>query len=96
VEVLSKETSGVIDDDRHARLTQHMYVYRQTDLDSLYEGMKEFWWAIFYFNGYLRRPADQGRIEEVAKLRTFPQVRSALKFLTKAPRADGRKVKSDA
>lgn len=78
VEVLSKESKGDVSADRHARLKENMFVYRVADLQSLYDQMKELWWALFYFNGYLRAPANAGRIAELTKLRTFPQVSRAL------------------
>ena len=78
VEVLSDESRGKISGDRHARLKQNMFVYRLPDLHALYEQMKEFWWAIFYFNGYLRAPTDSGRVAELANLRAFRQVSQAL------------------
>ena len=62
-EALSKESRGGIAADRHTRLKQKMYVYRLSDLESLYKQMEEFWWATFYFNGYLRDPEDTGRIQ---------------------------------
>ena len=55
-----------------------MFVYRLSDLDALYAQMREFWWAIFYFNGYLREPNHSGRIDEFRRLREFPQVRQAI------------------
>ena len=85
VEVLSKESRGEISADRHARLKQNMYVYRMADLEALYEQMKEFWWAMFYFNGYLRRPTEAGRFAELAKARGFPQISRALSEMSAKP-----------
>lgn len=44
-EVISKESRGEIAEDRHSRLKQNMFVYRLSDLDSLYSEMEEFWWV---------------------------------------------------
>ena len=55
-----------------------MFVYRLADLDALYDEMEQFWWAIFYFNGYLREPANAGRIAEHDKLRTFKAIEARL------------------
>jgi hypothetical protein len=41
-EVLSKESKGEFAADRHARLKENLYVYRPTDLQSLYEDMEQF------------------------------------------------------
>jgi hypothetical protein len=78
VETLSSEARGTISRDRHARLKENMYVYRKEDLDNLYQDMESFWWAAFYFNGYLRSPADPGRIAELAKLRKYPLIQNGL------------------
>lgn len=79
VEVLSKEGTGQIEDDRHKRLKEKMFVYRLPDLDSLYEETELFWWATFYFNGYLREPTNAGRIAEHDKLRAFPAIKAELR-----------------
>jgi hypothetical protein len=78
VEALSSEARGNISTNRHARLKENMYVYRKADLDKLYQDMESFWWAAFYFNGYLRNPAEAGRIAELAKLRDYPSIKNAL------------------
>jgi hypothetical protein len=78
VEVLSNESKGNILPDRHVRLKANMFVYRIADLEMLYAQMKEFWWAMFYFNGYLRDPSNPGRATEIAKIRSFPQIMNAL------------------
>ena len=77
-EVLSKESRGEIAEDRHARLKENMYVYRLSDLESVYQQMEEFWWVAFYFNGYLRDPRNPGRAEEFRRLCTFPQIQRAM------------------
>lgn len=73
-EVFSKEAAGVIDVDPHARLKQHIYVYRRSDLDELYSQMEELWWAVFYFMGYVRNPNDAGRVAELQRLCQFTQI----------------------
>jgi hypothetical protein len=78
-EVLAKELRGEQLPDPHERLKKNMYVYRLADLDRLYEDMEQFWWAAFYFNGYLRRPNEPGRKVELQKVREFSQVKAALK-----------------
>ena len=78
VEVLSNESHGVVEDDRHRRLKENMFVYRSKDLDELYNEMEQFWWAGFYFNGYLRQPGAPGRIAEHDKLRDFPTIKTFL------------------
>src|SRR4029077_13534686 len=35
--------------DSHEGLKQHMYVYRISDLQSLYCQMDQLWWDMFYF-----------------------------------------------
>jgi hypothetical protein len=55
-----------------------MYVYRRSDLEAIYNDMESFWWAAFYFNGYLRAPTDPGRIAEFEKLRTIRAIQAAL------------------
>jgi hypothetical protein len=81
VEALSREARGEISADRHARLKENMYVYRKADLEALYMKMESFWWAAFYFNGYLRRPTDLGRIAELEELKKFPLIEAALAAL---------------
>jgi hypothetical protein len=78
VETLSSEARGNISKDRHARLKENMYVYRKADLHKMYQDMESFWWAAFYFNGYLRRPAEAARIAELAKLREYPLIKNVL------------------
>ncbi|MGH8645899.1 MAG: hypothetical protein ACREX4_16140 [Gammaproteobacteria bacterium] len=77
-EVLSKESRGEIPDDRHARLKEKLYVYSLSDLDDLHNKMEEFWWAVFYFNGYLRDPKNKWRAEEFTRLCTFPQIQQEI------------------
>lgn len=73
-DVLSKEAKGRFDADRHAKLKEKLYVYRQGDFDRLYGDMEEFWSAAFYFNGYLRDRENPGRLAEFQKLCAFPQI----------------------
>jgi hypothetical protein len=80
-ETLSKETRGEFDADRHARLKAHLYVYRTDDLDALYEQMEQFWYAVFYFNGYLRQPQHPGRVEEFHQLCAYPQIQQEISRL---------------
>jgi hypothetical protein len=77
-EALSKESRGEIAEDRHTRLKENMYVYRLSDLEGVYKKMEEFWWATFYFNGYLRDPNSAGRGEEFRRLCSFPQIHQAM------------------
>ena len=85
VQVLSKEAKGEFDVDRHAKLKENMFVYRLADLRALYGHMKEFWWAMFYFNGYLRKPNVSGRVADFYKLREFPQVHQAILDIATKP-----------
>jgi hypothetical protein len=78
VETLSRETRGDFSTDRHARLKEHLYVYRKADLDKLYADMESFWWAGFYFNGYLRNPTNKDRVAELDKLKEYPIMKAAL------------------
>jgi hypothetical protein len=78
VETLSREARGDFSKDRHARLKEHLYVYRKADLVKIYVDMESFWWAVFYFDGYLRNPADKGRLAEREKLKEYPMIKSAL------------------
>lgn len=76
---LSSELRGeAIPADRHADLKEKMSVYKMNDLEGLYANMKEFWQAIFWFNGYLRDPENAGRITEFQKLQTLPQISQQL------------------
>ncbi len=83
-EALVKESqSGYsASDDRHAQLKENMFVYRLSDLETLYSQMEEFWWAAFYFNCYLREPKHPARIDDVARLSRFTQIARALSDLT--------------
>jgi hypothetical protein len=81
-DVLLKHKKGVPMPDSHAGLKENMFVYRQADLDGLYDQMAEFWWAAFWFNGYLREPANPGRAEEFQKLCALPQIQRELSRLT--------------
>ncbi len=65
VETLSREARGQFSADRHARLKEHMYVYRKSDLERLFLDMEKFWWTIFYFNGYLRDTTNKDRRAEL-------------------------------
>jgi hypothetical protein len=78
VETLSREARGDVSRDRHARLKEHLYVYRKADLDKIYADMESFWWAAFYFNGYLRNPIDIGRLAEREKLKEYPIIKAAI------------------
>jgi hypothetical protein len=77
-ETLSKESKGEFAADRHAILKKNLYVYRLNDLQSLYDKMEQFWWAIFYFNGYLREPKNAGRAAEFQRLCDFPLIRQEI------------------
>jgi hypothetical protein len=67
-DALSKEAKWQMDADRHARLKDKLYVYRQPDFDALYRDMEEFWRAVFYFNGYLRDRKNPQRVAEFQQL----------------------------
>jgi hypothetical protein len=77
-ETLSKESKGEFAADRYAILKENLYVYRLNDLQSLYDKMEQFWWAIFYFNGYLREPKNAGRAAEFQRLCNFPQIQQEI------------------
>ena len=77
-EVAALTSRGEIPQDLHKRLKENMYVYRESDLAATYEKMEKFWWAIFYFNGYLREPSNPGRIEELERLRNIDLVKAEL------------------
>jgi hypothetical protein len=49
-DILPKHLKGNIRVDSHEGLKQHMYVYRISDLQSLYCQMEQLWWDMFYFN----------------------------------------------
>ncbi len=78
VEVLSQEAKGLVGGDRHKKLKEAMFVYRLSDLEEIYREMEEFWWAMFYFNGYLRAPENAGRIAEYEKLFEMPRIKAIL------------------
>lgn len=80
-EVLSKESKGEFSEDRHARLKENLFVYRVADLEALYHQMEEYWWAAFYFNGYLRDPTNNGRAEEYSRLCAYPQIKHEISRL---------------
>jgi hypothetical protein len=48
-DILPKHLKGNIRVDSHEGLKQHMYVYRISDLQSLYCQMEQLWWDMFYF-----------------------------------------------
>ena len=81
MEVLSRESKGHFALDRHARLKDHMFVYRDKDLQVLYDEMEQFWWTIFYFNGYLRDPNNTGRKDEFTRICDFPRMRNEMSLL---------------
>lgn len=74
-DVMLKQKLGVRDDVRHARLKAGLFVYRMKDLEALYESMSAFWWAAYWFNGWLRDPQNPLRLAEYRKLCTSPQIR---------------------
>ena len=57
-DILSKMATGASIDNPHQRLRENMYVYKTTDLQSLYSEMQNFWRAIKDYNFYLRFPAN--------------------------------------
>ena len=52
-----------------------MFVCTLQDLRDLFERMEQFWWAVFYLNGYLREPENSYRQAEFAKLDSFPNIK---------------------
>jgi hypothetical protein len=73
-EALLLEKKGKIPENRHARLTQNLFVYRMSDFQELFRQMEEFWWATHYFSGYLREPSNPRRAAEFRKLCAYPQI----------------------
>jgi len=67
-DILPKHQKGIIPADSHEGLKKQMYVYKMADLQKLYQQMEQLWWDMFYFNGYLREPANAGRQKEFKKL----------------------------
>lgn len=76
VEHLSKESESP--NELHRRLKEAIYVYHVSDLEALYQAMEEFWWVVFYFNGYLRDPTESGRVAEFEKLCCSPQIQQVM------------------
>src|ERR1700727_2273891 len=75
--IASKLNTMCISSSKHCRerLKEHLYVYRKADLDKIFADMESFWWAAFYFNGYLRNPIDIGRLAEREKLKEYPIIK---------------------
>jgi hypothetical protein len=67
-DILPKLTKGIIPADSHEGLKQKMFVYKLSELEELYIRIKQFWFDLFYFNGYLRDRSNSGRQAEFAKL----------------------------
>lgn len=67
-DILPKHLKGTIPADSHQGLKDRMYVYRVNELDILYNRMEKLWFDIFYFNGYLREPANSLRHAEFKNL----------------------------
>ena len=63
-----KASTLAIPADSHQGLKERMYVYRFNELDILYNRMEKLWLDIFYFNGYLREPANSLRHAEFKNL----------------------------
>lgn len=55
-------------------LRQRTYVYTLETLEALYQEMEDVWWAMFYFNCYLRDPHPAGKQIELEKLRQLPSI----------------------
>jgi hypothetical protein len=60
------------------RLRSKFFVYRNDDLISLRDEIKEFWRAVFLFTLYLRLPSSATSEEEFQKLYTAPPIQRAL------------------
>ena len=84
-ETLTQEGKGIFQADRHKRLKENLFVYRLADLNALHAQMEEFWYAAFYFNGYLREPHNPGRAEEFQRLCSYPQIQQKLSQLNAGP-----------
>jgi hypothetical protein len=65
----------------HQGLRERMWVYRMADLDRLHAQMKQLWWDMFYFNGYLRERENPGRIAEFQNLHTSPRIQQRITAL---------------
>lgn len=83
-ETLALEHQGIIHEDRHKRLKANLFVYRMKDLHDLYEKMEQFWWATFYFNGYLRERQNPLRAQEFQKLCSYPDIQREISRQTGA------------
>jgi hypothetical protein len=51
------------------------------DLESLYKQMKQLWWDMFYFNGYLRDSSNPRRGKEFKKLFESPRIQQRIAAL---------------
>jgi hypothetical protein len=51
------------------------------DLESLYKQMKQLWWDMFYFNGYLRDSSNPRRGKEFNKLFESPRIQQRIAAL---------------
>jgi hypothetical protein len=80
-DVLMKEKKGIIEADRHVALKRNLFVYRMPDLTGLYDQMEEFWWAVFWLNGFLRDIANPLRAAEFRKLCALPQIQREISRL---------------
>lgn len=67
-DILPKHMKGIIPVDSHQGLKERMYVYSLMELETLYNRMEKLWFDIFYFNGYLRDPANSLRHAELKNL----------------------------
>src|ERR1700730_15171009 len=65
ISVWNKDANNARTGLEHDELARHMFVYKKTDLEAIFQEMQVIWQIIFDFIGYLRRPL-QPSIAETA------------------------------
>jgi hypothetical protein len=80
-DVLPKLVAGTTGPDPHQGLKEKLMVYRLEDLERLHAQMKQLWWDMFHFNGYLREPKTSGRVAEFRELFSTARIQQRINAL---------------
>lgn len=68
ISVWNKDANNTRTGFEHDELARHMFVYKKTDLEAIFEEMQAIWKIIFDFVGYLRRPLQPSIAETAGEI----------------------------
>jgi hypothetical protein len=76
--ILNKFKNGNFESDVHRPIKERLFVYKMKDIELIHQEFEDFWWSLFYLNGYLRERENPGRVREFNEIYSKPRIQQEM------------------